>query len=136
MIYMANGDHSVNVINARGLSRRQLSYEQRVAMAVETRLGLAQITHLTTPHVCGIFNVTAGAVKAGIRDWVAVGGIPQLAAIAADVVNGSGHDNSNGHSDRAAQFAETLKAMDPNELAAAFKVAGSEVIWGALVRPL
>ena len=60
--------------------------------------------------------------------------------------NGNGQVNGNGdehvdHSnktlnDHVVHFAKALQTMNPNELAEAFKIAGSEVIWGALVRTL
>jgi hypothetical protein len=137
MLYVANGLRSVNAINLRGLGRRHLPEAKLVALAVETRLGLAQPTHFRTRDVCALFDVPASAVNAGIHDWAVANGIQQLARITADVINGKGNGASNGtYTDSAIQFAETLKTMTPDELATSFKIAGSEVIWGALVRAL
>lgn len=140
MLYVANGLRSVNAINLRGLCRRHLPETKLVALAVETRLGLAQPTHFRTRDVCALFSVPASAVHAGIHDWAVATGIQQLARVTADVINGkdngAGNGTGHGYTDSAIQFAETLKTMNPDELATSFKIAGSEVIWGALVRAL
>jgi hypothetical protein len=103
-----------------------------VALAVETRLGLAQPTHFRTRDVCALFDVPASAVNAGIHDWAIANGIQQLARITADVINGkgngTGNGTGNGYTDSAIQLAETLKTMNPDELATSFKIAGSEVV--------
>jgi len=111
-----------------------------VSLAAAARLGLTQLTNLRNQDVRGIFGVSAKELAAEIQARVVAGGVQRLAAITAEIfaekANGDSNGSGNGHRDRAVEFAETLKAMDPNELATAFKVAGQETIWGALVRAL
>ena len=141
MLYLANGGRSVNAtFNLRGLALRHLPEEKRVALAVDTRLGLLQPTGFRTKDVCSMYDVSARAVNVGIREWAIANGGQQLAGITADVINsegnGTGNGTSHGSTDSAIQFAEALKTMNPDELATSFKIAGSEVIWAALVRAL
>jgi hypothetical protein len=141
MLYYPTRGHPVNILNVRGLAQRHLPHSEMVSLAADARLGLTQLTNLRNRDVRGIFSVSAKELAAEIQARVVAGGVQRLAAITAEVFaekanGGSNGSGCNGHSDRAVEFAETLKAMDPNELAAAFKVAGQETIWGALVRAL
>jgi hypothetical protein len=128
MLYMPTRDVLVNTINIRGLALRHLSPGELIDLAVDARLGLAQLTHLRTKDVCEIFDVTAGAVAAGIRMRAALDDGVRLTI--------SSKSNGNGHNGHANHLIETLKAANPNELAAAFKAVGSNVVWEALVRAL
>jgi hypothetical protein len=83
MHHISNGSLPVNTVNCRGLARR--GRDERVRLAADARLGLAQLASLTTSQVCVIFNVPRNRVADEIRRRAADG-------------NGSnGNGNGNGH---------------------------------------
>src|SRR5262249_12873900 len=68
MLYLANGPRSVNAINLRGLCRRHLPEAKLVALAVETRLGLAQPTHFRTRACAVAISSDASQLLDAVRD--------------------------------------------------------------------
>jgi len=139
MLHVPRPDWLVNpwAISVRGLAHLNIDRTGRIRMAADAKLGWSRLEDLRARDVCGIFDIRSHELAAEIRARAA-GRIPGIRVASVDALkaNGSG---GNGHTSngggQAAQFAETLKAMDPTELAAAFKAAGSEVV-SALVRAL